>query len=100
WVASLFGSSRPTPETELVQKEQTNLVFSLIGRLPDHQRAVILLREQEEMSYSQIAEVLGVPESKVKIDLFRARMALREQFTLIRSQENRKNPPVRKGALP
>lgn len=100
WVASLFGSSRPTPETELVQKEQTNLVFSLIGRLPDHQRAVILLREQEEMSYSQIAEVLGVAESKVKIDLFRARMALREQFTLIRSQENRENPPVRKGALP
>jgi RNA polymerase sigma-70 factor (ECF subfamily) len=98
WVVSLFGSPPRTPEVELVQKEQTTLVLSLIGRLPDHQRAALLLREQEEMSYSEIATVLGVTESKVKVDLFRARMALREQLIQSRHLENQENPPARKGA--
>ena len=49
-------------------------------RSPEHQRAVLLLREQEDMSYRQIARVLDISEAKVKVDLFRARTAARARW--------------------
>ena len=58
--------------------EQHNAVRGLLGRLPENQRSALLLREQDEMSYREIALVLGITESKVKIDIFRARCRLRD----------------------
>ena len=52
----------------------------MLKEIPEHQRAALLLREQEEMSYREIAGVLGVTEGKVKVDVFRARTALRERW--------------------
>jgi RNA polymerase sigma-70 factor (ECF subfamily) len=52
----------------------------MLKNLPEQQRAALLLREQEELSYTEIARVLGVSESKVKVDVFRARTALRERW--------------------
>ena len=71
---------RPNPEAELEQAEQSNLLWDLLKSLPEHQRAILLLREQEEMSYREIARLLNISESKVKVDLFRARCALREEW--------------------
>src|ERR1051325_8419449 len=59
--------------------ERQELVLSLLTHLPEHQRAALLLREQEEMSYGEIARVLNVSEGKVKVDIFRARTTLRER---------------------
>jgi DNA-directed RNA polymerase specialized sigma24 family protein len=39
------------------------------------------LREQEQLSYREIGQVLNVSESKVKVDIFRARAALRERWS-------------------
>jgi DNA-directed RNA polymerase specialized sigma24 family protein len=41
----------------------------------------LLLREQEQLSYRDISQVLNVSESKVKVDIFRARAALRERWS-------------------
>jgi DNA-directed RNA polymerase specialized sigma24 family protein len=41
----------------------------------------LLLREQEQLSYREIGEVLNVSESKVKVDIFRARASLRERWS-------------------
>jgi RNA polymerase sigma-70 factor (ECF subfamily) len=60
--------------------ERKELILGLLKHLPEHQRAALLLREQEEMSYREIAEVLGVSEAKVKVDVFRARTSLREKW--------------------
>jgi RNA polymerase sigma-70 factor (ECF subfamily) len=46
---------------------------------PEH-RQVIVLREMEKMSYSQIAEVLNVPQGTVESRLHRAREELRKRF--------------------
>jgi RNA polymerase sigma-70 factor (ECF subfamily) len=51
---------------------------SAIQQLDDHQREVLLLREYEQLSYGEIAQVLQVPVNTVRSQLFRARMALRE----------------------
>jgi RNA polymerase sigma-70 factor (ECF subfamily) len=49
--------------------------------LPSHYRAVVLLRDIEELSDEETAEILREPVSSVKSRLHRARMALREQIT-------------------
>ena len=68
------------PEQELEMNERREIVLEMLKSLPEHQRAALLLREQEEMSYREIASVLGVTEGKVKVDVFRARTALRERW--------------------
>ncbi|HEX8072810.1 MAG TPA: sigma-70 family RNA polymerase sigma factor [Pyrinomonadaceae bacterium] len=69
-----------TPEEEYETQERQELVLSMLQGLPEDQRAALLLREQEQLSYREIAAVLNVSESKVKTDVFRARTALRERW--------------------
>lgn len=68
------------PEQELELAERGRLLLSMLKTLPEGQRAALLLREQEEMSYREIADVLSVSESKVKVDIFRARTVLRQRW--------------------
>jgi RNA polymerase sigma-70 factor (ECF subfamily) len=75
---------RPTarnPEQEYETRERKQLVLEMLQMLPEDQRAALLLREQEQLSYREIGEVLNISESKVKVDIFRARAALRERWT-------------------
>jgi RNA polymerase sigma-70 factor (ECF subfamily) len=69
-----------TPEEEYETQERQELVLGMLKGLPEDQRAALLLREQEQLSYREIAEVLQVSENKVKTDIFRARTALRERW--------------------
>jgi RNA polymerase sigma factor (sigma-70 family) len=69
-----------TPEQEYETQEREELVHSMLKGLPEDQRTALLLREQEQLSYREIAEVLEVSESKVKTDIFRARTALRARW--------------------
>ncbi len=51
-----------------------------LEKLPDIQRAVILLRDYEGYSYEEIAEVTGLSDSQVKIYIYRGRLALRKMI--------------------
>jgi RNA polymerase sigma-70 factor (ECF subfamily) len=75
----------PNPEAILELAERERRVLPMLATLPEHQRAALLLREQEEMSYREIAHVLGVSENKIKVDIFRARKALREAWMALSS---------------
>lgn len=79
-VGEMFGPRRETPEDVYGASERRGLVVEMLKLLPEHQRTALLLREQEEMSYREIADVLSVSEAKVKVDIFRARAALRERW--------------------
>ena len=80
--ANFFRRALPTPEEDFEIAERNRIVIELIASLPEHQRAALLLREQEEMSYSEIARVLNVSEGKVKIDIYRARARLKESWSI------------------
>jgi RNA polymerase sigma-70 factor (ECF subfamily) len=72
-----------TPWTEsadsvLERKELRATVREAIQRLPDAYRIVLQLRDIEEMSTAETAEVLGITKNVVKIRLHRARQALRK----------------------
>ncbi len=70
-----------TPEEQYETQERQELVLSMLKILPEDQRAALLLREQEQLSYKEIAHVLNVSENKVKTDIYRARTTLRERWT-------------------
>ena len=77
-LALLPGVRRePDPHERLERSEETRRVVAALERLPAHRRAALLLREQEGLTYDEIAGVLGVSLAKVKVDIFRARTALK-----------------------
>jgi RNA polymerase sigma-70 factor (ECF subfamily) len=53
---------------------------SMLQSLSEDHRAVIVLRELEQMSYEQIAQALGVPRGTVESRLHRAREELRKRY--------------------
>ena len=67
-------------ETALQRKEMRQLVRAAIDRLPDTYRTVLLLRDIEELSTEETAEVLGISTTAAKLRLHRARQALRTQL--------------------
>jgi RNA polymerase sigma-70 factor (ECF subfamily) len=69
-----------TPLTLLEQNERTEAVRITLQSLKIHHREVLLLREFEGMSYSDIATVTGSTESAVRSRLFHARRALAEKL--------------------
>ena len=56
-------------------------MLEMLQMLPEDQRTALLLREQEQLRYREIGGVLKVSESKVKVDIFRARASLRERWS-------------------
>jgi RNA polymerase sigma-70 factor (ECF subfamily) len=56
----------------------TVLLRQAVGKLEGMDREILLLREFEELSYAEIAELLRLPVNTVRSRLFRARLALRE----------------------
>ena len=68
------------PEQEYETRERKQMVLEMLQTLPEDQRTALLLREQEQLSYREIGEVMNVSESKVKVDIFRARASLRERW--------------------
>lgn len=70
--------SEETPEGELLRKEKIRAVREAVLSLPEEQRDVIVLREFEDMQYSEIAELLGISEGTVKSRISRAREHLKK----------------------
>jgi RNA polymerase sigma-70 factor (ECF subfamily) len=81
----LPGRTRNSQEI-LISKENTEQVQSAIGRLSAEFREVILLREFEELSYQEIANVLNCPAGTVMSRLGRARAKLRTLLAEMSSQ--------------
>ena len=79
--AYLLGDWSGTPEVELLDGEARAVLSRAIEQLPEAYRAVLVLRDVEELSNEETAGILGESVSSVKSRLHRARMALREQLT-------------------
>lgn len=71
-----FGAE--TPESDIERIDLRNKIQRVLNRLsPDH-RAVVVLKDIEDMSQEEIAETLGISIGTVKSRLFRAREHLRD----------------------
>jgi RNA polymerase sigma-70 factor, ECF subfamily len=72
------GLPADTPEAVLLARADQQMVQAALERLPVHFREVILLSDIEEMSYREIAEIVGIPIGTVMSRLSRARKSMRE----------------------
>ena len=71
----------PHESTEI--QESMNRVNQFIAALPEKQRQVIHLRDVEGYTYNEICEILELDMNQVKVNLFRARNAVREKLMKI-----------------
>ena len=62
-----------TPERELLAQELKQTIFSTISKLPAELKEAITLREMENLSYEEIAQVMDCPIGTVRSRIFRAR---------------------------
>lgn len=73
----------PSPHERAELRESMQQVAKIIASLPSKQRQVIHLRDVEGYSYGEICEILELDMNQVKVNLFRARNALREKLIKI-----------------
>ena len=79
----LLADWSASAEEGMLSGETQALVRRALDLLPPHYRTVVVLRDIEELSNEEAALILSEPVSSVKSRLHRARMALREQLTLL-----------------
>lgn len=65
------------------QGEERELLDRALSKLPPDLRIVFVLREVDDLSYRDVAEVVGIPEGTVASKLSRARQELREIMTAL-----------------
>jgi len=70
-------SDEGDPETEYTRNELQERIDKALEKLKPEYRIIIVLRHFGELSYSEIGEILSVPEKTVKSRLFTARQELR-----------------------
>lgn len=73
----------PTPEEHMLRGADRQMIDRALTALPESFREVLVLREVEELSYKEIASIVGVPAGTVMSRLARAR---RDLAALIKSE--------------
>jgi RNA polymerase sigma-70 factor, ECF subfamily len=70
----------PNIEQHLVEEARRKMIRHAIEKLPEKQRAAVLLHKYQELDYNEIAKILGCSESALKSLLFRAYESLRVEL--------------------
>lgn len=70
----------PDPSQRMEHEEQRAELTRLLASLPEKQRTAFELRDVEGHAYREIADIMQISESDVKVNIFRARNKLRERL--------------------
>lgn len=79
--APLPAREGPTALDRVERAELKKRLWRALGELSAEHREILVLRDYQDLSYAEIAEVLGVPKGTVMSRLHRARGALRDLLT-------------------
>ena len=79
------------PEQELLSAETRRRLDEAVGRLPNTLKTVFLLRDIDDLSTAETAEVLNLTETAVKTRLSRARLRLREDLSVYYAEKMERN---------
>jgi RNA polymerase sigma-70 factor (ECF subfamily) len=90
----IWQEPQASPETVLLRQQDGSTIRRLVDALPQPFREAIVLREVNDLSYQEIADVAGVPVGTVMSRLARARAMLRTAW----NAAERPAPEVRSGA--
>jgi len=85
-VAAFEDPSAPASDESVTQSEERARMIAMVDLLPEHYRVALVLFYYDDMTYEEIAQVVGRPLNTVKAHLHRARLKLR---TMILSEHDR-----------
>lgn len=78
----MWQEPQASPDAVLLRSQDDATIRRLVAKLPPPFREAIVLREVNELSYQEIAEVAGVPVGTVMSRLARARSMLRAAWNV------------------
>jgi len=87
----------PSAFDAVESRDISRIVASAVASLPEEQREVIVLKEYQELTFLEIASVLGLPPSTVKTRLYRGLSQLR---VLLERQGVRREPAPAAAPVP
>ena len=67
----------------MMQRDRVEQVKRIIDSLPERQKSCMQLRDFEGKSYREIAVALDMTEEQVKVNIFRARQAVKQKYNEI-----------------
>lgn len=79
-VHSNYTDGNTTVEEKLEQQDSVSIVEKLMSRLPEQQRMIVQLRDVEGYEFEEIASMLDMNETAIRVSLSRARKVLRDQL--------------------
>lgn len=79
-MAEIFPSEIQSPDEVAVTQEFTERIATCMGRLGDRHREILVLRNVQDHSYEEIAQILKISVGTVKSRIARAREALRKEM--------------------
>lgn len=82
-VARLEDHEALRPDDAVADRQQAAMVQDAISELAEEHRAVVVLRDMEELSYDEISDITGLPLGTVKSRIHRARSALAKRLSRI-----------------
>jgi RNA polymerase sigma-70 factor (ECF subfamily) len=74
---NLISQQEAAPASDENRKEMVALLYRMLDQLPDQQRLAVVLRDIEDVPYSQMAEMLKCTEQAARLKVFRARSRLK-----------------------
>ena len=80
--------SDDNPEQEIERRETSKAIIEAVNQLPYEQKVMIVLRDIQEKSYNEIAEIMKLNLGTVKSRISRARMSLKEKLQNIQEHIN------------
>ncbi len=79
-IEETFSDGSPTAEDLLLEKERSRQISDALQSLPDNQRMALVLKRYDNLSYAEIAQVIGCSVSAVESLLVRAKRTLQEKL--------------------
>jgi RNA polymerase sigma-70 factor (ECF subfamily) len=79
-IEETLADSAPSSEDLLLEKERTRQISDALYSLPDNQRMALVLKRYDDLSYQEIAKVIGCSVSAVESLLVRAKRSLQEKL--------------------
>ena len=79
-VHSNYRDESETLQSDVEFRDGANIIKRMMNDLPEKQRMIVQLRDVENYEYQEIAEIMGMEPTAIRVALSRARKSLREQF--------------------
>jgi RNA polymerase sigma-70 factor (ECF subfamily) len=86
-IEETLSDRAPSAEDLLLERERSRQISDALQSLPDNQRLALVLKRYDELSYQEIAQIIGCSVSAVESLLVRAKRTLQEKLSFLKNDE-------------